>query len=214
MPKDQFTADPLQALSRVENLDKTLSMCWQMLLLGSLHGREPFHYPALGTIGEDGASVRTVVLRAVDKSSRALFCHTDIRSTKVTELKSNNKVTWHFYHPRLRVQIRAAGLAHLHQKNALAREHWDKLTLRTKRTYCMLYAPGCPIPNPHRRHYWSSQWKEWVPTYEESESGFEHFAVLQSQIHTLEWFQIHPQGHLRAKFRWGGSDWKGEWLIP
>jgi 3-hydroxyisobutyrate dehydrogenase len=52
-------------------------------------------------------------------------------------------------------------------------------------------------------------------TIEESEAGFEHFAVVETQVTWMEWYYTHSTGNLRASFDYASSLLVGSrWLAP
>ena len=63
---------------------------WTLILRGTVDHKSPARHPTFGTIGLQGMpELRTVVLRQADQKSASLEVHTDLKSAKVKELKSN-----------------------------------------------------------------------------------------------------------------------------
>ena len=82
-----------------DTLDGVLDEIWKMLKRGVTHFNDPFHWPVLGTIGKDGCSLRTVILRQLILPDRILVCYSDARATKAQDIGNYSKVSWLFYHP-------------------------------------------------------------------------------------------------------------------
>ena len=61
---------------------------WSLLEEGVHNNSSAFHTPALATIGDNGADVRTVVLRHADPAARQICCHTDWRSPKRRQIEN------------------------------------------------------------------------------------------------------------------------------
>ena len=68
--------------------------------------------------------MRTVVLRQVIREDNIIVFHTDIRSKKIKELKSNNKLLLHIYDKKNKIQIQAEGKAKIFNKVKLNNLTW------------------------------------------------------------------------------------------
>ncbi|MFN5423471.1 MAG: hypothetical protein ACK5AO_09410, partial [bacterium] len=52
-------------------------------------------------------------------------------------------------------------------------------------------------------------------TIDESEIGFEHFAVIETSATWMDWYFTHNTGNLHASFEYDGSSIiKSKWLAP
>ena len=75
---------PARALPSPDDL---LADTWRTLVRAVADSRHAWRWPALATIGADGApDVRTVVLRNASEALRRLELHTDARSAKVAQV--------------------------------------------------------------------------------------------------------------------------------
>ena len=101
-------------------LDRVLDDC--SLEQGARRGKHPFHTGVLATTRPDGCELRTVVLRSVDSETRSLVVHTDARSDKVRQIRADPRVSWLFYDPRRKVQLRLRGEATLSERSPTAEE--------------------------------------------------------------------------------------------
>lgn len=187
-----------------------LQAIWAGLEWGCQAAAAPWHLGTLGTVTSDGCALRTVVLRAVSSAERWLCCHTDRRSPKIAQVNRCPRVSWLFYDPVERVQLRIQGTASVHLDDAFADARWAASSLDSRRCYLAPLPPGAPteagvvnLP-PH--------WRNGPPDPAASEAGRPHFAVLRSTIDELDWYYLHSAGHLRLRWRWSAAGWQAEWI--
>jgi len=82
---------------------------------GARDRNDALHTFAFSSLSLQGSpATRTVVLRAFEKQRRCIRFHSDLRSTKIQELKRDPRVSALFYHPTEKTQIRAEGMVVLH----------------------------------------------------------------------------------------------------
>lgn len=197
-----------------DSLDAIEAEAWTLIEAGGRSFRAPFHAGTLGTIGEDGPNLRTVILRGADGATRRIWCHTDIRSPKIAELAADDRIAWTLYDEPSRLQFRAWGRAIVHHGNALAHERWQATALNSRRIYHSVAPPssvslvatgGLPPELDDER---------WTLDY--SERGAANFVALETVITRLEALYLHHAGHRRAEFRYGdnGTRASADWLIP
>ena len=119
-------------------LNKKLNEAWTMLEQGVSNFNDPFHWPILGTRGNQGCHQRTVILRQLKIPERILICYTDARAPKTQQISLCDKVSWLFYHPEKKIQLRIAGRAQLHTDDMLADELWSKTSITTRLNFCAI----------------------------------------------------------------------------
>ncbi len=199
-------------LEHETSLDRLLASIWESLENGTRSRFHPFHTGVIATVSDDAPQARTVVLRKVIAKTRTLMFHTDQRSQKVSELTKNPKISWLFYDPTARVQLRLLGKATLHHTDALADIQWQNTKLTSRRCYLSippltrLERAGSGLPEPLLRRN---------PTLEESEAGRANFTVVETHIHTIDWLWLNSTGHQRAKFTWLPNDEVvANWVVP
>jgi hypothetical protein len=197
-----------------ETLDEVLEDVWKMLERGAKNRRDPFHTPVLASIHNSGEpSVRTVVFRKIISKERILICHSDFRSEKIKAIQKNPKISWLFYNPNERIQIRCNATASLHTSDALADSAWKNTQLMSRKCYLTKLAPGEPTQKP----IWAipNHLIEQSPTNEESEAGRANFAVISSKINSLDWLFLDSRGHRRALYKWENDklDYQS-WISP
>jgi len=195
------------------NLQDIEKDCWLQLLNGSVKSRIPFHTPTVATFGNEGISIRTVVLRKTNVAEKQLIFHTDTRSQKWQEIKNNATVAIHFYDAATRVQIRIDGTATLHHTDAIADEAWNKSNLSCKRTYMTNLAPSSTIEMPASglTEYFETH----DPTAEEAAVARPFFGLVSIQALALDWLWLNNKGHRRAKFFYEKGALKhSSWIAP
>ena len=195
-----------------QNLNNILATTWSMLSRGAVEADHPFHVSVLGTLGRYGPSLRTVVLRQVAPAERRLFCYTDRRSAKVTELQTHPQASWLFYDPGPQVQLRLAGITRLHFDDELAEWAWGRVSLASRQNYLTLQSPGTPLAQPGADLPAALAGR--ALSLAESEAGRPHFAVIVCQVTFLDWLHLSRTGHRRAQFVWQGEALKAKWVTP
>jgi pyridoxamine 5'-phosphate oxidase len=196
------------AFVTIDGFDYTLAQLednlWRRLLNGAVHPKDAFHTGALATIGPDGPAVRTVVLRQVLPEAKVLICHTDRRSDKVRDIQHDPRISWHFYDPAARLQLRLQGTAELLTTGPEVDQAWANTHAEARKCYCSLAGPGAPLPYPGTGL--ESDWD-----YPGGDAGREQFCVVRSQVTQAEWLWLNRAGHRRARFGYGGG---ATWIVP
>ena len=194
------------------SLDGVINEIWKMLNRGATHYHDPFHWPVLGTTGKEGPNMRCVILREFLMPDRVLVCHTDARAAKVQEISNFATVSWLFYHPKRKVQLRISGHATLHADDHLADRQWAGSGISSRLNYCAIEPPGTPIDSP------SSGLPDFllnkVPTLLETEKGRQNFMAIACRIDSLDWLVLRVLGNRRARFEWDETGLNAKWLIP
>jgi len=195
-----------------DTLDGVLNEIWEMLRRGASRFNDPFHWPALGTTAEDGVSLRTVILRQFILADRILVCHTDARAEKIREISNSARVSWLFYHPPKKVQLRISGPATLHADDEFADRQWAAAKITSRLNYCAIDPPGNAIERP------SSGLPDFllnkVPTLLETERGRKNFMAIACRIDSMDWLVLNLLGNRRARFDWDENGLNAKWLIP
>jgi len=196
-----------------DRLDGILDQAQRMLRRGVTHSHDPFHYPVFGTMGKNGCSIRTVILRQFSLPDRVLVCHTDSRSPKVKEIEECNNATWLFYHPKKQIQLRISGKASLHRDDQFADDQWAGSKMTSRLNYCAIQPPGTPVALP------ISGLPDFllnkVPTLLNTEKGRKHFLTIACKIQSIDWLELRMVGNRRALFTWDNEDSLSvTWLVP
>ena len=192
--------------------ETALKEIWKMLERGVTRFNDPFHFPVLGSTGQDGCRLRTVILRQLTLPDRILVCHSDSRAPKAEEIAKDDKVNWLFYHPKRQVQLRISGRAALHTDDQFADEQWAATRITSRINYCATQPPSSTVDRP------SSGLPDFllnkVPTLLESEKGRKNFMAISCRIDAIDWLVLQILGHRRARFEWDEDTLSSTWLIP
>lgn len=188
-----------------KTLDDLGSLIWRALEQAAQETGHPWRMPVLGTVADGECVLRTVVLRGVDADSRQIICFTDSRAAKVNHIRNNSRVQFLFYDGADKVQIRAEGRAAIQHRNEMARKHWDALPDQQRGQYVALCAPGTKLA-----------FADGAPGAKAPDlaRGFENFAVVETRVNLVDFFQITPAGNRRAELRWTAGECKALWLAP
>jgi hypothetical protein len=190
-----------------------LKKIWKHLDLGVLEREHPFHTPVFGTISGGEPQLRVVVLRRFwRKNPRGLAFHAHIGSPKIAEIENSKRVSWLFYHPSERFQIRVKGAAQVHTSGDLHEEQWLETEFFSRRCYVgeapsrLSEKPTSGLPEDLSGR---------APTEAESEAGKANFAVIFSTIETIDCLELNVKGHRRSLFEWNASgELETRWLTP
>lgn len=195
-----------------DSFSEIVEEIWHLLRQGVDKAADPFHTPVLGTVTPDGCSLRTVVLRQVVVPERLLICHTDSRSPKCREIAAAPSVSWLFYHPAEKIQLRIYGEASVHTQDGWAERQWQASKLSSRRCYAALDAPGTPKDEPSSGL--PEALTDRIPTPAQSEVGRPHFTVIVCRVISIDWLFLQASGHRRAQFRWQDGTLNSTWVTP
>ena len=145
----------------------------------------------LATVDDGQADARSLVLREVDAAERRLIFYTDARSPKVRQIEQSPQGTLIFYSRELGWQLRMQVRLHVETDGLAVSSRWAKLqTSAGARDYLSVAAPGRPLDAPL------------------SELGVRgHFAMIEAMAETVDWVELHPDGHRRALLGANGARW-------
>lgn len=194
--------------------DEQLAHVWARLEGAVARARDPFHTPVFGTVqaGDGECGLRTVVLRRAEASLRRLVCHTDLRSSKIADLRRRPRASWLFYDPEARLQVRARGPVTLHTDDDLAEDQWRAARLSSRRCYLSAPGPGRALAGPEGTL--PADLADRVPTEAEAAEGRANFAVVACIVDAIDCLMLRYQGHRRLCFSWDGGEWLGRWVAP
>lgn len=198
-------------MTELLQLDRVVHDAWAELAHAVVKRQHAFHTPTFVSLDVDGAPVaRTVVMRAVSTERAEIRCHTDRRSPKIREITRDPRVSWHFYAPELKLQLRLKASATAHFDDQVADDAWAKSSLSSRRCYLAPSSPGaeCAQPSPNLPEHLLGR----VPTLEESLPGRENFSVISTTVDEMDWLWLAADGHRRARFMRVDTEWRGSWL--
>jgi len=156
--------------------------------------------------------LRTVILREFSENDRTLICHCDARSPKVSQIRENPQVSWLFYHPGKRLQLRLSGTAAVHTDDKTAEYQWKKVKLPTRVNYSTERPPGSVTEKPISG----------LPDVLRGSASHLHnhpaarknFAVIGCRFDDLDWLLLKLTGNTRAKFHWEDNCMEASWIVP
>lgn len=186
--------------TRIESLVGVETACWLELQRAAAERDHEWRTMVLATRlladdspeGTDGADARVVILRGVDTESRTLLFYTDHRSGKVRQLHQAPWVTCVAWSRKLGWQLRLRALVSVEVDGLDVSSRWARMKLSPgAQDYLSPLAPGTPVED------------RWQP----QRADRTHFAVLRAQVRSLDWLELHADGHRRARFEADGATW-------
>jgi pyridoxamine 5'-phosphate oxidase len=153
---------------------------------------------------------RIVVLRKSDESNNTVQYHSDIRSNKISKLKSNKNASLLFYDKEEKIQVRLKVECAINHNNEITKESWLKTGHMSRKCYLVDNGPGTESSTPTSGL--KPELDNFEFTMEQSEVGYKNFTVIQCKIKSIEWLYLAAKGHRRARFDLETN--KEFWLVP
>lgn len=179
------------AAARLEQLPQIESAVWQELAAAVRSKQHAWRVAVLATIDGDAADARSVVLRGFEAQTQTLLMYTDSRSPKAAQLEAHPLATLVLWSAALGWQLRLKVALTLQTTGLLVSSRWAQLKLTpAAQDYLSPLAPGSPLDSP-------------LP----ERQSREHFAVVAAQIQSVDWLELHADGHRRARFDATGAVW-------
>ena len=176
----------------------------------AVHGRgHPWRIAVLATVDGDAADARNVVLRDLDAAQRTLLMYTDARSPKARQVAAHSQGMLVLWSPALGWQLRLRVALSLETSGLRVSSRWAKLKLTpAAQDYLSPMAPGTALDEstPGTALNPSTPGTALDAPAPERQSR-EHFAVLAAQVQSVDWLELHAQGHRRALFSAAGAAW-------
>lgn len=201
-------------MSPPSKLEEIQTELWQTLQFATApDAKHGWRLPILATVEGRRPRTRTVVLRSIDPASRGLTIHTDVRSPKVLQLKSNSAVSVTFYDQATMEQLVVTGTASVHTDDSVADENWKVAAPSSRRGYLGILAPGTPTDGPDVNLPANVRGR--VPSEAELAPARENFAAIVIAVESIEWLRLARTGNHRAVFRYDNEDLVGAtWVAP
>ena len=183
---------------RLATLPAIQAAVWRELASAAQDKKHPWRTPVLATTDGQMADARTVILREVDARQQQLMTFTDDRAGKVAQLLGHPRGTMVMWSPALSWQLRCRVVLSQEMSGLAATSRWAKLKLTpAAQDYLAPLPPGAPLdaapqaaataqPPPVQRAY---------------------FAVITAQVMSIDWLELHRDGHRRARFDDVGARW-------
>jgi len=186
------------------DLNGSLEHAWQVLAEAVTNRHSGFRTLNLATVAADGSpTVRTVVLRACDRTQNQLRFNTDRRSPKISQIIAEPRAMLHGYDADQKLQLRMR--CHLHlATDQQCEAAWEQTARMSRECYQVTSAPSTPTPSLETIEFDAATTQE----------GFIHFKPVFAQIDYIEWLYLAAKGHRRARFTLSSAPTKMEWLVP
>ena len=185
----------------------------ELLTLAVKDRHHTFHTPVFSNKNQNNSiDSRIAVLRKFNESNLKLNFHTDFRSSKIINLKKDNNSSFLFYDFKLKIQLRIITLSIINNKNNVTKNAWDLSSLSSRKCYLTEKAPSSITTLPEDgipKHL-----KGMDPSQEESEGGYDNFAVVENKIQNIDWLYLASSGHRRLNIVFKNSEPVFKWIIP
>lgn len=177
--------------SRIESLRLIEVSCWHELERAARERGHGWRTMTLATVEGQEAQARSVTVREVDATAKRVVFYTDDRSPKLAQLQRHPVGTLLAWCPELSWQLRLRVRLHQEQDASLVKARWSRLRLTpAAQDYLSPMAPGEPLERA------------------DFERGSrEHFAMINAEVLSADWLELHPEGHRRAVFGPSGPQW-------
>ena len=182
------------AAPRLPDLQQIEAALWRELAACVDDHGHAWRVGVLATTDGDSADARSIVLREWDAPSRTLTLFTDSRSPKIGQLAAHPRGTLVLWSAQLGWQLRLR--VHLAAETAGLRvsSRWARLKMTpAAHDYLSPLPPGSPLEHAVQ-----------------TRASRGHFAVVTAQVDSVDWLELHAEGHRRAVFDAGG----GRWIAP
>ena len=177
---------------RTESLHQLQHACWEELTRATREREHGWRPMTLATMESGRAEARSVILREADPAAYRLVFFTDARSPKLQQIQAHPQGTLLAWCPRLSWQIRLRVALSRETDPHLTMARWERLRLSpSAQDYLSSLAPGAPLSE----------------RASEAQGSREHFAMVNAQVQSLDWLELHPDGHRRAVFDAAGGRW-------
>ena len=191
MAPDRVLPPAPAAAPRPENLAEIEACVWHELAAAARCPGHEWRIGVLATVDGGSADARHIVLRDLDPAARTLLVYTDPRSPKARQIAAHPLGTLVLWSESLGWQLRLRVTMRLQTEGLRVSSRWARLKMTPgARDYMSPLPPGSAIEQP-------------LP----QRSSRAHFAVLVMEVRSVDWLDLHADGHRRARFDADGARW-------
>ena len=185
----------------------------KLLALAVTDRHHAFHTPVFSNKNQNNSvDSRVVVLRRFNENNLKLNFHTDFRSPKIINLKKNNNSSFVFYDFKLKIQLRIKTHSIINNKNNVSKNAWERARLSSRKCYLTQKVPSSITTLPEDGI--PEHLKGIDPSQDESEKGYDNFAVIENQIQNIDWLYLTSSGHKRLNIDFENFEPVFKWIIP
>ena len=159
--------------------------------------KHEYHSFSFATLRLNKPEIRTVILREIDNQKNTIAFHSDIRSSKLDDIKMNNNVSALFYDKVRRIQLRINGEASIDKGSPKLKSSWDAMKPESKLCYMGPYAPSkelnsflVNLPNHNAQNI----------SAKSDALGYSRFCKITIKIKSMDWLHLKHTGHERLLF--------------
>lgn len=184
--------------TRLASLPEIEAALWRELSGAATDKQHPWRTPVLATTDGDIGDARTVVVREVSTDQKIIVVYTDQRSAKVAQLGAHPVGTLVMWSASLGWQLRCRVQLTLETAGLAVSSRWARIRLSpAAQDYLSPLAPGAELP------------EEPVPSGQDR-GALPYFAVMEANVLSIDWLELHADGHRRALF----SGEEARWVQP
>lgn len=183
------------ALPRLTSLDDIEAAVWQQLCACTADKTHAWRTPVLATAAAQGVDARTIVLREAEAHGRRLVFYTDARSAKAAHLRRQPEGVLVMWSQVLGWQLRCRVVMSIETSGLAVSSRWARIRLSpAAQDYLSPLPPGSTLDTD----------RAIAPP---DPAGRDHFAVVTATVQSLDWLELHRDGHRRALFDAQGARW-------
>jgi len=182
------------ASARLNGLADIKASIWAQLALAvsgdKSHG---WRLPVLATQAGGGPDARVIVLREADAQAGELHLYSDERAEKVKQIVRNPHGVLVFWSASLGWQLRCRVMLSIAMSGVSSSSRWARIRLTPgAQEYLAARAPGSALEDPG---------------HAAQRATTPYFAAISAQVQSLDWLELHREGHRRAIFDDAGARW-------
>lgn len=191
MAKRLSLTTPLATLAEIE------AAIWSELEDAPQLRGHAWRQPVLATVDGTRADARTVILREVDRSARTLGFYCDARSAKVQQIAASPLGTLVLWAAPLGWQLRLQVRLQAESSGLAVASRWARLAMTPAAgDYLSPLPPGSTVPAEPRST---------LPAEPPARESRVYFALVTAAIESIDWLELHADGHRRALFDAAGG---------
>lgn len=178
-------------MARLDDLQAIEGAVWAQLSQAPRDRSHGWRVGVLATTDGQAADARSIVLRDVDPGRRRLVFYADSRSPKIRQIEAYPGGTIVLWSGELSWQLRLRVRLGIETSGLVVSSRWARLKMAPgAQDYLSPLPPGTPVEHPAPER-----------------GSREHFSVVTAQIASIDWLELHAEGHRRAAFDEQGRRW-------